>query len=849
MKAKKYAVLIMLGVTALLTPASAATTDSISFTDDWQDSVQGGVVVSQDTGTFTAVLTVPGLSGTSQDDLLSTTASITFGDISFSEDFDDANSISTSSAKFLDTEADNNGNTVTVGSLTFSYSGDVVKISGQVKNPLTAPANPIIADQYLGTVGPIQDQEPLEISFSGPTINFDLQKTVYITGTGSVTNVQGNTLNTVKVSGAVNFTPPALSFLSPAAKVRLTNSAVTVEVSARDTGVVTNVELSLNDGSFISATQGLSNVWSTVLDLSPGTNVIQAYAVDADGYVSTTDSLTVQYIVVSVATVDIDGQGTVSPDYNGESLQVGGNYSMTAKAAKGFGFVNWTDGNSNVLTSDATLKFEMTSNAVFVANFADITRPTLTITSPKNGGKSSNDLFTVTGTAQDNVAVASVWLSVNAGAWTQISLLTGGTWNTQVTLNPGTNTIAAFAVDTSGNDSPTNTVKLDYILSAPLTVQITGSGTLSPDYNNDLLAIGSRYTMKATAGKGFAFYFWNVGGTMSSNPDLSFTMASNLVITANFKDVTKPTLSITYPVNNLRVSNTVVTVSGKAADNVGVAGVGVRINDGDWVAADLADGGSNWTAANLPVNIGTNVVQAYAMDAAGNLSLTNEVKFIGVFPPDWAPGALTGSTILVTPAGGNPISASFDATTFSQTDPSTNGDSGVGTYEYTKDTTNLADLFLTFQAPPSVTNDLPSDIQLTFTNLNAGVYTNLASLDTGLFAVVATTNLLPTAWSGHILTATDVGDGGTTTATFKSSSEISILRSNSTTISANYVVASFSPVGVLVTITYKEGTADFGEVTYLQLTFTSKTQGKFEVTSFDSSGTLLDDDFGTFTWK
>ena len=192
---------------------------------------------------------------------------------------------------------------------------------------------------------------------------------------------------------------------------------------------------------------------------------------------------------------------------------------MTAKPDKGFGFVNWTDGLGNVITNGATLKFIMASNLTFLANFVDITKPTLSITNPiKSGEKWSNAVFTVSGKARDNVAVSNVLVSLNGASWTSATLFNhGSNWTEQVTLIPGTNTIAAYAVDTSGNFSLTNTVKLDYILSAPLTVQIVGEGTLTPNYNGQLLAIGSSYTMKAAATNGFAFYYWGGGVPMSSN--------------------------------------------------------------------------------------------------------------------------------------------------------------------------------------------------------------------------------------------------------------------------------------------------------------------------------------------
>ena len=117
-------------------------------------------------------------------------------------------------------------------------------------------------------------------------------------------------------------------------------------------------------------------------------------------------------------------------------------------------------------------------------------------------------------------------------------------------------------------------------------------------------------------------------------------MASNLTITANFKDVTNPVKpAITFPVANQKWSNSVITVTGKASDNVGVAKVWAFRSTtvaGRWPGR--LNGFTNWIAANLPVIFGTNIVQAYAVDAAGNVSLTNEIKFIGVLAPDVARG-------------------------------------------------------------------------------------------------------------------------------------------------------------------------------------------------------------------
>jgi hypothetical protein len=143
---------------------------------------------------------------------------------------------------------------------------------------------------------------------------------------------------------------------------------------------------------------------------------------------------------------------------------------------------------------------------------------------------------------------------------------------------------------------------------------------------------------------------------MSSNPTLTFIMESNLVITANFKDITPPTVTITAPKANAKFSNTVINVTGTASDNVGVTAVGVKLNGNDWVTAN---GTTSWSTNLMTVASGPNTVQAYAMDAAGNISKTNVVKFLGELPPDWAPVSIAGSTVLVRPNSGDHVTASF----------------------------------------------------------------------------------------------------------------------------------------------------------------------------------------------
>ncbi len=125
---------------------------------------------------------------------------------------------------------------------------------------------------------------------------------------------------------------------------------------------------------------------------------------------------------------------------------------------------------------------------------ATTARPTLTITYPTANLSVSNAAITVSGKTSDKVAVTNVWYQFNGTGWNPAATANGWTnWTAGVTLtNLGANSVQAYAVDSSGNASLTNTVKFAYAPTAPLTVQVTGVGTVTPNYNGKWLKIGTR---------------------------------------------------------------------------------------------------------------------------------------------------------------------------------------------------------------------------------------------------------------------------------------------------------------------------------------------------------------------
>jgi hypothetical protein len=267
------------------------------------------------------------------------------------------------------------------------------------------------------------------------------------------------------------------------------------------------------------------------------------------------------------------------------------------------------------------------SNALLTVLVPDTNKPTISITSPTSGQRWSNAVFNVAGIANDNVRVSNVWCQINGAGWNLASLnINLSNWLAQVALTPGTNTIAAYSVDTSGNTSAISSVSFQYVVTNQLQLFTTGLGTISPNYNNAWLEIGRNYSITSAPTAGFRFISWT-GSLTTNTAALHFTMASNLAFTANFIDTNKPTLAITTPTSNQKMTNALANVIGTASDNWKVAGVWYRLNSNGWNLASTANNYTNWTTT-LTLISGTNTIKAYALDLGGNYSLTNTLSII-----------------------------------------------------------------------------------------------------------------------------------------------------------------------------------------------------------------------------
>jgi hypothetical protein len=472
----------------------------------------------------------------------------------------------------------------------------------------------------------------------------------------TVNNVAGGStsqVTTVTVSLETN--KPTIAITSPTSGQLWSNATFTVTGTASDKAGITSVLYSINNGASAEATT--ANNWAnwaaTNVVLTPGTNIISAIASNVGGITATT-SVKFVYVQSAALTVITNGLGSITPINSGALLQIGKVFSLTAKGTDGFKFVNWTGGTNqpfSIYTNGPTVLFTMSNNLTMQANFVDTNKPFLSITNAKTGMLWSNAAFTVQGRATDNVAVASVNYSLNGGAFAPATT-NGSSWSTGVTLVPGTNTFSAYAADTSGNVSTTDTVKIVYVLSATLTVQTNGMGVITPNDNGALLQIGKIFSLTATGKDGFKFTNWSgstngINGTftvLTNGPTVTFTMESNLVFQANLVDTNKPFISITNVTSGMQVSNAAFTVMGRATDNVAVASVNFSLNSAPYATA--VTNGSSWNAGVTLVP-GTNTLSVYAADTSANISATDTVKI--VYVPSATLTVLTNGMGIITP--------------------------------------------------------------------------------------------------------------------------------------------------------------------------------------------------------
>lgn len=197
-----------------------------------------------------------------------------------------------------------------------------------------------------------------------------------------VSNPAGEALSaavtlTVRAAGTDTIRPKVV-IASPLANAKLLEPMVVLQGTASDKNGITNVEYQLNSSPFLPATG--TGSWQAQLSLLPGPNVVRVRAMDAAGNISLTNTRSLFYAKTAPFALVTVGSGSVSGPSDGQLLEIGRTYTVTAVPAKDWLFSEWT---GSLASTSSKLVFEMQEDFGLVATF--IANPFLPTQGAYNG--------------------------------------------------------------------------------------------------------------------------------------------------------------------------------------------------------------------------------------------------------------------------------------------------------------------------------------------------------------------------------------------------------------------------------------------------------------------------------
>ena len=301
---------------------------------------------------------------------------------------------------------------------------------------------------------------------------------------------------------------------------------ITVAANPSQGGTVTGGGTYNNGQSCtVSAT---ANTGYTFTNWTENGNVVStnaSYTFNVEGNRSLVANFTLNTYTIT-ATANPTNGGTVS---GAGTFNHGASCTLTATAATGYTFTNWTE-NGSVVSNNANYTFTVQSNRNLVANFTLNTYTITATANPTNGG-------TVSGAGTFNHG-ASCTLSATAATgytftnWTENGSVVSNNANYTFTVEGNRNLVANFTAITytitvSANPSNSGTT--------------SGGGT----YNH-----GQSCTVIATSADGYTFSNWTENGSVvSSDANYSFTVTSNRSLVANFVEQEPDTYNINVSPN------------------------------------------------------------------------------------------------------------------------------------------------------------------------------------------------------------------------------------------------------------------------------------------------------------
>jgi len=453
-------------------------------------------------------------------------------------------------------------------------------------------------------------------------------------------------------------TAPAVTISTPtsAATYTTNTSQITISGSASDNVAVTSVSWSNNRGGSGSCTG--TATWSAgSVPLVIGENVITVTARDAQGETGT-DLLTVTYQdaeapVVTVSTPTSAGSYTTNTNQISISGSASDNVAVTSvswsnnRGGSGSctGTATWSAGSiplvigQNVITVTAADAQGQTGTDVLTVTYQDATAPVVTISTPTSAGTYTTNTgqVTISGSASDNVGVASVSWSNNRGGSGDC---TGtATWSAgSIPLVIGQNVITVTARDAQGEigtdvltvtyqDAEAPVVAISTPTSAGTYTTNTGQVTVSGSASDNVGVTSVSWSNnRGGSGDCTGTATWSAGSiplaigqnviTVTATDAEGYLGTSALTVT--YQDAEAPVVTVTGPTSagSYTTNTGQVTVSGSASDNVGVTTVSWSNNRG---GSGTCSGTSMWSAGSVPLAIGQNVITVTATDAEGHL--------------------------------------------------------------------------------------------------------------------------------------------------------------------------------------------------------------------------------------
>ena len=304
--------------------------------------------------------------------------------------------------------------------------------------------------------------------------------------------------------------------------------------------------------------------------------------------------------------------GTVS---GGGTYQQGQSCTVSATAASGYAFTNWTE-NGSVVSTNASYTFTVNSNRTLVAYFSAQAPNTYTISvssNPTNGG-----WVTGGGTYQQGQSC-----TVSASANTGYTFLRWTENGTQVSTN------ASYTFTVTGNRTLVAQFQAQgYTINVSANPTNGGSVTGGGSYN-----YGQSCTVTATAASGYTFLRWTENGTqVSTNSNYTFTVTNNRTIVAQFQsNAAIPTVT-TAQVTNITPSTAVGGGNVTSSGGTTVTERGVcwstshnPTTSGSHASNDTGTGSFTVSMTGLTANT-TYYVRAYAINSVGT-AYGSEVSF------------------------------------------------------------------------------------------------------------------------------------------------------------------------------------------------------------------------------